>query len=80
MWLGQLNVMPVSFGTYTSIARSVGDGVTGPNSVPSNFWDREPGRPGGPRVVAAFKWLGKGLWASVKQSGRGLASVPHLVR
>lgn len=52
VWLGNLNVMPVSFGTYTSIARSIGNGVTGPPSVPSNFWDREPGRPGGPRVVA----------------------------
>lgn len=61
-----LNVMPVQFGTYTSVARSVGDGVTGPASDPSNFWDREPGRPGGPRVVWHFDddrdhWMGRAV-------------------
>lgn len=80
IWNG-LNVMPRSFGTYYSNIRAYAGGVSGPDSVSSNDWDRAPGRPGGPpRVVKGLKWLGKGMWAGLKHSGRGLASVQHIVR
>lgn len=76
-----LNVMPRAFGVgYTSVVRAVAGTASSVDSIVSNNWDRSPGRPGGPRIVRGLKWLGKGMWAGLKQSGRGLASVQHIVR
>jgi hypothetical protein len=46
-----INVQPVTFGTYTVVVRAVASGgVKSPNSLPSDAWERSPGPPGKPRV------------------------------
>lgn len=40
-----LNVQPVAFGSYVVVMRSVAGGVKGPDSQPSEVFDRAPGAP-----------------------------------
>lgn len=40
-----INVQPVAFGRYTVVMRAVAAGIRGPNSAPSNTWERAPGAP-----------------------------------
>lgn len=43
-----LNVQPIKFGSYTIVIRGVAGAVRGPQSDPSNVWERAPGKPGKP--------------------------------
>lgn len=45
-----INVQPVAFGRYTVVMKSVGGGITGPASPPSDVWERAPGSPSKPKV------------------------------
>ena len=40
-----VNVMPVSFGSYRFVVRAVAGAVKSDSSVPSDIWERAPGRP-----------------------------------
>ena len=42
-----INMQPIAFGTYVAVARAYAADVVGPDSDPSNVWERVPGRPGG---------------------------------
>lgn len=46
-----VNVMPVTFGRYRFIVRSVASGVRSDNSTPSDIWERAPQSTGKPRIV-----------------------------
>ena len=72
VYYNQLNVMPQSFGSYTSFVRSVAGGVSSVNSNESSIWDRIPGPPGGHHIVAG---LGK-TWGGMKWVGRGFKKTP----
>lgn len=45
-----LNVQPIAFGTYTVVVRTVAGAIKSDSSVPSDPWERVPGRPGKPTV------------------------------
>lgn len=45
-----VNVQPISFGTYTFVARTVAGAVKSVNSTPSDTWERAPGAPSKPGV------------------------------
>lgn len=40
-----LNVQPIAFGLYRFVARAVAGTVKSDNSLPSEVWERAPGRP-----------------------------------
>lgn len=43
-----INVQPINFGLYYSLARTVAGVVESSNSLPSNDWERVPGAPSRP--------------------------------
>lgn len=45
-----LNVQPITFGTYTIVVRSLAGALTGPPSLPTDPWERVPGAPSKPVV------------------------------
>lgn len=45
-----LNVQPIAFGVYRGVVRAVSGALKSPSSVPSDNFERVPGRPGKPRT------------------------------
>jgi len=60
-----VNVQPVTFGTYTFVARTLVNTLKSSNSLPSDSWERAPGQPSKPRVASLFHAIGRAFAALV---------------
>lgn len=46
--VGSINVQPIAFGQYRFVLRAVAGALKSENSLPSDIWERVPGRPSMP--------------------------------